>query len=361
MVSILYAGRLLFLYPMCAKKTFLKFSSLVFLSSVFLVSCHNNKQLIAENIDYLYIDYGVYTQNNLGVPFPGTVSAQLLSGESVKLESNKGFGSSNNFHAGVNDELLTVYASLPDYKTSRIPVQLVFMDKDGVSVNSKDTVNLNFRGNGQVQFNGKEGNIGQTGEAGKADPESRSGLAGGTGGNGQNGFEGDVLEIHCWQKGDTLFFHLLNTTRNQVWRTMLIGSTNILEVQTKGGTGGRGGQGGEGFGGKNGVGGSQPVAPGRGGNGGQGGPGGFGGRGGNVTIYVHPSVTTIETQLTVDNSGGAGGAEGPGGKGGKAGTPVTYQEPTASGSPGAMGDHGGTGMDGKVFKLVQEFDYTKWM
>lgn len=342
-------------------KTFWKSGCLIVLSSVLLVSCHNNKKLLAENVNYLYVDYDMYTDNNLGTTFPGTISAQLFSGESIKLESNKGFNSSENLDARIKDEQLAVYFTLPDYKTSRIPVQLTFTDKDGVSVNSQDSVTINFRGNSQIWFEGLSGSRGQTGENGKTPLLFRDGQQGGQGGTGQDGSDGENLEIHCWQKSDTLFIHVLNTTRNTIWRTMMVGSKPIFYVDVNGGTGGAGGVGGDGGDGKNGTGGTKPQAPGRGGSGGAGGFGGRGGKGGNVTVYVHPSVTTIETQLSIDNSGGSGGSGGDGGKGGRSGTPASGQTAAVAGTTGASGPRGSYGVNGQTYKIVQEFDFTKLM
>lgn len=331
-------------------------------SMIVLTGCGNRKMLAVENIDYIYVDYDTYSQNNIGTTFPGTVSAQMKSGESIEFSSNKGLSSSENIDINIKDKELAVYFTLPNYKTNKVPVEIYYTDKTNTTITSRDTVLLNFTGNTQAWYNGESGNYGQTGANGTTPLLFRDGTDGGQGGTGQNGADGNNLEIYVWKSSDTLFYYVFNQSLNYGERYMTIGSDPVFYVEASGGRGGNGGTGGQGGTGKNGeVTTGKSKAPGRGGYGGPGGVGGRGGNGGNVTVTIHPSVGSIENRLSVSNSGGYGGSGGSGGQGGSAGTAITGQSPGKPGVTGATGLAGARGVDGQYYSVTKEFDYSIYL
>lgn len=324
--------------------------------------CRNNKDILAEDIDYLYVDYDMYTQNNLGTTFPGTIGVQMNSGESIQLKNNRGFTSSDNLDANIKDAVLAVYGPLPSYKSSKIAVDLYFTDKNDVTLQFTDSVTINFRGNTQAWYNGVPGSTGQTGTRGTTPLLWRNGNDGGQGGMGQDGSNGDNMEVYCWKMSDTLFFYVFNQTRNYGERFMVIGDTPIFYVEAYGGSGGTGGKGGDGGDGKNGeTAGNNPKGPGDGGRGGFGGQGGRGGNGGNVSVNIHPSAGDAEKQLRINVDGGYGGSGGSGGDAGKAGTAATGQLAAKPGKAGSSGPAGATGVQGNVYILKRDFDYMTYM
>ncbi len=333
----------------------------VILSTVFLFSCGNRKALVVENIDYLYVDYDIYAQNNLGTPFSGTISAQMKSGESITLSNNKGFSSSENLDARIKDNKISVYYTLPNYKTNKVPVQLTYTDKSDATVNSVDSVVLNFTGNTQAWYNGVQGSSGQTGTSGKTPILFRDGSDGIQGGPGQEGSNGNNLEIYVWKGSDTLYFYVLNTSLNHGERYLVIGSESLFYIDATGGAGGQGGTGGQGGDGKNGeVSTSGNKLPGRGGHGGSGGFGGRGGNGGNVTVNFHPTAAGSEARVVIYNSGGSGGYGGTGGKGGSAGKIAAGQVGSKPGLDGVNAPNGSNGIDGQLYVISKEFEYNPY-
>jgi hypothetical protein len=336
---------------------------LLLIGPLFLsIGCRNNKDILSENISRLYVDYDVYTPNNLGVQFTGTVGVDLNSGETVELKNNKGFNSSLNFDAKIKDKKLSVYGPIPNYSTSKIPVQLMFTDKKNVQVTYTDSVYINFKGNTQAWYQGYTGSSGSAGSNGKTPLLFRDGTDGDPGGFGENGTNGDELEVYVWANGDTLFFYVNNVTRGYADRYKIIGSEGKFMIEANGGNGGSGGKGGDGGDGKRGeVSTNTTKLPGNGGRGGQGGQGGRGGNGGRVTVNVHPSAAGTDTRLIINVDGGRGGSGGDGGTGGKAGSPATGQNEGIKGVTGAKGLSGPSGVQGNVSVLTRTFDFTEYL
>lgn len=318
-----------------------------------LSSCHNNRKLLAEEIRYLYVDYDTYTPSNIGIAFKGSISAKMYSGESIQFKNNKGLRSSENFSLAIKQEKLFVAHTLPNFKTTKIPITLAFTDKKEATVTSSDTIILNFRGNSMLNAAGENGKHGPNGSSGSTPILFRDGKDGDQGSPGTDGTNGETVEIHTWKSNDTIFIHVLNITQNTTWRTMLVGSNAVFTIDVSGGAGGSGGIGGSGGDGKNGVvDEKRSKLPGNGGHGGHGGYGGRGGNGGNVLLYIHPSLTN-SSQILSNIEGGNGGRGGTAGKGGKAGTPATGQSASPAGNNGMSGQNG---IQGTLTTFNQEFD-----
>ncbi len=337
--------------------------NLLFISLLLLfVSCRNNKDILAENIDRMYVDYDIYIANNLGTTFPGTIGVDLKSGETVELKNNKGFNCSENFEARIKDRTLVVYGPLTNYSATKIPVDLYFTDKNESQVAFKDSLSLNFLGNTQAWYTGYTGNSGQVGDAGRTPLLFRDGTDGSMGGFGENGTNGDEMEVYVWGNGDTLFFYVNNVTRGYGDRFKIIGTEGKFYIQANGGNGGSGGKGGDGGDGKKGEAGTNTSKPpGNGGRGGQGGQGGRGGNGGRVAVNVHPSAAGSDMRLIINVDGGWGGSGGDGGNGGKSGTPATGQTEAVKGVAGTKGTSGSSGVQGTVTVLTRAFDFTQYL
>ena len=324
-----------------------RFRLIIFSGLVLLTAACANRKLDTQDISYLFMDYDSYAPGNIGTPVKGTVSAQMKSGEIRPLKNNQGFSSSDNIHVRVADEEFSVYTRLNSFRTNCFPVVLSYTDKDNNTITSNDTVCLNFRGDAAFYGHNVNGNNGAKGSDGGTALLFRYGNDGNPGSWGENGADAHDLEIHVWRSGDTTFFHVEDVVTRHESRFITIGDAK-LTIEAFGGNGGSGGEGGKGGDGKKGEeANGKTKLPGAGGRGGQGGQGGNGGRGANVTLVIH-------------NQGGNGGSGGKGGAGGKAGTALAGQSAAQDGQAGQAGASGFRGAGGQTFRLVQEFDLSKY-
>lgn len=332
------------------------FSLTLIVISSLVVSCHSNRKILVENIDRVYIDYNPSAPNNIGVSFPGSICAQMKSGETVCFEKEKGLSFDHNtIDVDFKKEFLTVTAHPSSFHQSSYHINIVYTDTKGNSIESKDSVQLNFLASVEAFYQVPSGNCGTDGKDGKNPITFQAGNDGEHGMDGQNGSNAPNLDVHLWQRGDSLFAHVLNLSTHEVARYLALDSATI-SLYSKGADGGRGGNGGNGSNGRNGeINGTKQKYPGNGGRGGNSGNGGNGGNGGNVMVYLHSSVKN-QDRLVIFNSGGSGGSAGDPGKGGKPGTPAGNQSAAYQGADGLKAQRGRDGNSGGQQRVIAVFE-----
>lgn len=324
-----------------------------------MYGCSNTKKIPVNEIEYLYLDYDPYAPNNYGVPITGSVCAQMQSGESRCLKNNSDFTSSYNLSCYINKEQLTVTEPPLNYGVSRVPITLTLADKKGNTIQSNDTIVINFLAGVTLSGNARHGTDGVKGKNGNQSLLMQDGQHGEPGNNGSNGGNGDSFDVHIWMDSLTgkYYFHVVNLTTGVIGKYETAGA-KIFTLSAPGGQGGRGGDGGDGGNGKDGMigSGNKVRYPGNGGIGGQGGSGGDGGNGGSIRVTIHPNAVGIRSFLKLSATAGYGGTAGKGGKGGNPGKPAAGQTPSKTGQTGAQGWNGRSGSSGMVTVMDGYFD-----
>lgn len=323
-----------------------------------MYSCSNTKKIPIEEIEYLYVDYDSEAPNNYGVAMKATVCAQMQSGEARCLKNNSDFVCSYNIVCNIHAEEVIIANSPQAFNQSKVPVTLTLSDKKGNSIQSNDTILLNFKAGVSVYTRVIPGIDGVKGSDGGQALLFRDGKEGNSGTNGSNGQDGNSFDIHIWQEAGVYYYHVTNLTTEQTGRYQTIGAKPFV-LDAPGSNGGRGGDGGQGGSGKDGsidTQNNKVKLPGNGGNGGFGGSGGNGGNGGNIRVVIHPSAADIREQLKLSARPGYGGEAGKGGKGGVAGKPANGQTPAKPGLTGSQGWNGRSGNSGTITIVDESFN-----
>lgn len=239
------------------------------------------------------------------------------------------------------------------FNVTDITFSIVFIKENGPEFSLAKRVRLNYKGQLNLDFAGRNGTDGTKGDDKAAPLIFRDGKNGEDGTNGQPGEDGHLVDLKMKWVTDPAtgkmwaeiiaFDQKTNETHN--YRTPY--PENGIYINVSGGNGGNGGNGGDGSRGKHAKSVDGKITdPGNGGNGGKGGDGGNGGIGGSVNITVHPNASDMANYVIVINNGGAAGMGGNAGAAGKPGDSIAGSGTGREGTRGTIGNSGSMGMPG---------------
>jgi len=327
--------------------------------SLFLLSCSNLKNIKVSQVEAIWFEYSPNQNLNNGSTFQGEILLQTYDGKQHDVSKNNkiSFRSSDLRKSGNS---YTIVKKSKAFNDDQCHLSLKYENK-GEVYSSKDSMQMNFRGDLAILYNGAHGNNGKDQRNRTTPLLLRDGKNGETGENGGDGGASKSYTAHVWTIETMVYVHVKeNNSNNFMKYKMTIG--NDLLFNLSGGNGGDGGDGGDGGNGKNGsISGDKIKRAGDAGNGGNAGNGGSGGNGGNLNLFIHENSFAIENQLTIKTKGGHYGNRGEPGKRGVPGTPLSGQQAGRQGYPGSQGSAGYRGSDGSVQKYIQNFDFSAYM
>lgn len=137
-----------------------KFTFIFVLMAVLLTSCATTEQLKTEHIQNLDLDVKPTLYSNIGQPMKGCIKAKLKDGANYVLQTSVGFETTSDLEIDFDAQTFVINEGIKDYHSNTIPIQLKYTDKSQESISSFDTVQVNFKGNSNLNVNGKNGKDG---------------------------------------------------------------------------------------------------------------------------------------------------------------------------------------------------------
>ncbi len=221
-------------------------------------------------------------------------------------------------------KLATKPSSLNDTVTT---IEFTFTEKDKTFTQSF-SFTLNFEGNVNLNYSGKNGQSGKTFEGVGQFILSNKSNDGEPGTNGENGKDVEITMVQKTKGVDTFYVMNVNEVASGMYYIYKVKKNfSKIYVTSNGGDGGNGGSGTDGS--RN----NRFRV-----DGGNGGSGGNGGNAGKIIFYLDDRAWRIMNKIELTNNPGRGGS------GGSPGDGVTHKDDTSI--VGRKGNYGNTGLEG---------------
>ena len=210
--------------------------------SLFLLSCSNLKNIKVSQVEAIWFEYSPNQNLNNGSTFQGEILLQTYDGKQHDVSKNNkiSFSSSDLRKSGNS---YTIVKKSKAFNDDQCHLSLKYENK-GEVYSSQDSMQMNFRGDLAILYNGAHGNNGKDQRNRTTPLLLRDGKNGETGENGGDGGASKSYTAHVWTIESMVYVHVKeNNSNNFMKYKMTIG--NDLLFNLSGGNGGDGGDGGD--------------------------------------------------------------------------------------------------------------------